>query len=53
MLSASRKVRRDFSTYTDNPFKRFISSVQTFYGDYKFYGLAEMNDPKIGIDIEI
>ena len=51
MLSASKKIYRGFSTYTDNPFKRFISSVQTFDGFFKYYGLAEMNDPKIGTKI--
>lgn len=53
MLSASRKLRYGVGKYVDNPFRRFVSTLQSYDGFHKMYGLAEMNDPKVGIILQM
>ena len=53
MLTASVKIKQNFGKYVDNPFKRFTVSINSYHGYFNMFGLAQMNDPKVGTIIQI
>jgi hypothetical protein len=48
MYKACRKIA-SYSTKKENPFNKIVKSLEAGGNTHKYFGLGELNDPRLGI----
>ena len=48
MYKACRKIA-NFSTQKENPFNKIVQTISAGGNTHKYYGLKQLNDPRLGI----
>jgi hypothetical protein len=49
MYKACRRIA-NFSTKKENPFNKIVQTISAGGNTHKYYGLKELNDPRLGTD---